>query len=85
MFDADDNPVTDPALDVCAKTLRACKKRIGATNMLNFGGFPAAALIQSWFGKVPIGTCEVTARAQSVENKAQSLRIISPWRTFGTF
>jgi lambda family phage minor tail protein L len=76
MFDADDNPVTDPALNVCAKTLKACKKRIGATNMLNFGG---------WFGRIPIGTCEVIGRVQSVENKAQSLRIISPWRTFGTF
>jgi lambda family phage minor tail protein L len=46
-FDVDDNAVTDPALDVCAKRLGSCKKRFGANNVLNFGGFPAAALIQS--------------------------------------
>lgn len=46
-FDVNDNPVTDPALDVCAKRLSSCKKRFGSTNVLNFGGFPAAALIQS--------------------------------------
>lgn len=45
-FDADDNPVTDPALDVCGKRLGSCKKRFGATSPLTFGGFPAAALIQ---------------------------------------
>lgn len=47
MFDTNDNPVTDPALDACSKTLGGCKKRFGATSVLNFGGFPAAALIQS--------------------------------------
>jgi lambda family phage minor tail protein L len=47
MFDANGNPVTDPALDICPKTLVACKARFGANNVLNFGGFPAAALIQS--------------------------------------
>jgi lambda family phage minor tail protein L len=46
-FDLNDNPVTDQALDVCAKRLGSCKKRFGSTNVLNFGGFPAAALIQS--------------------------------------
>jgi len=46
-FDVNGNPVTDPALDVCPKTLAGCKKRFGATSVLNFGGFPAAALIQS--------------------------------------
>ena len=45
-FDADDNPVTDPALDVCGKRLGSCKKRFGATSPLAFGGYPAAALIQ---------------------------------------
>lgn len=47
MFDTSDNPVADPALDSCSKTLGGCKKRFGATSVLNFGGFPAAALIQS--------------------------------------
>jgi lambda family phage minor tail protein L len=46
MFDANDQPVTDPALDVCSKRLGGCKKRFGPTNVLNFGGFPAAALTQ---------------------------------------
>ncbi|WP_036170341.1 phage minor tail protein L [Massilia sp. 9096] len=46
-FDANDQPVSDPALDVCSKRLSGCKARFGATNVLNFGGFPAAALIQS--------------------------------------
>lgn len=47
MFDANDQPVTDPALDICSKRLSGCKSRFGATGILNFGGFPAAALIQS--------------------------------------
>lgn len=46
-FDANDQSVTDPALDVCSKRLSGCKARFGATAVLNFGGFPAAALIQS--------------------------------------
>jgi lambda family phage minor tail protein L len=46
-FDLNDNPVSDSALDVCSKRLGSCKKRFGATNVLNFGGCPAAALIQS--------------------------------------
>jgi lambda family phage minor tail protein L len=46
-FNANDQPVTDPALDVCSKRLGSCKVRFGATSVLNFGGFPAAALIQS--------------------------------------
>ena len=45
-FDANDQPVTDPALDVCGKRLGSCKKRFGDTQVLNFGGFPAAALVQ---------------------------------------
>lgn len=46
LYDANDQPVTDPALDVCSKRLSGCKVRFGATNPLNFGGFPAAGLIQ---------------------------------------
>lgn len=45
-FDSNDQPVTDPALDVCGKRLGSCKKRFGDTQVLNFGGFPAAALVQ---------------------------------------
>ncbi len=45
-FDGNDNPVTDPALDTCSKRLSGCKLRFGATEVLNFGGFPAAALTQ---------------------------------------
>jgi lambda family phage minor tail protein L len=45
-FDLNDNPVSSAALDVCSKRLGSCKKRFGANNVLNFGGFPAAALIQ---------------------------------------
>lgn len=45
-FDTNDQPVTDPALDVCGKRLSSCKARFGATQVLNFGGFPAAALVQ---------------------------------------
>lgn len=46
MFDANDQPVTNPALDVCSKRMSGCKARFGATNVLNFGGFPAASLIR---------------------------------------
>lgn len=46
MFDANDLPVSNPALDVCSKRLSGCKCRFGANNLLNFGGFPAAGLIQ---------------------------------------
>lgn len=45
-FDANDTAVTDPALDVCGKRLGSCKARFGATSVLNFGGYPAAGLIQ---------------------------------------
>jgi len=41
-FDAQDNPVTDPALDKCAGRLGSCKLRFGENKQLNFGGFPAA-------------------------------------------
>jgi len=42
MFDVNGNTVTSQALDVCAKTLSACKLRFGAKNPLPFGGFPAS-------------------------------------------
>lgn len=45
-FDGNDQPVTDPALDTCSKRLSGCTARFGATEVLNFGGFPAAALTQ---------------------------------------
>lgn len=41
-FDAEDNPVTDPALDVCSRSPGGCKKRFGEFSPLPFGGFPAA-------------------------------------------
>jgi lambda family phage minor tail protein L len=47
MFDANDHSVASAALDVCSKRLTGCKARFGATNVLNFGGFPAAGLIRS--------------------------------------
>jgi lambda family phage minor tail protein L len=34
-------PTSDPALDVCAKSLTACTKRFGKTAVLPYGGFPA--------------------------------------------
>ncbi len=46
-FDIDDNPVSDPARDVCAGLVRSCKKRFGETNPLPYGGFPAAGLLRS--------------------------------------
>jgi lambda family phage minor tail protein L len=46
MFDANDNTVTDPALDVCGKRLSSCKARFGTNNVINFGGFPAAGLVR---------------------------------------
>lgn len=46
MFDSNDVSTATPALDVCSKRLAGCKARFGATQVLNFGGFPAASLIQ---------------------------------------
>lgn len=46
MFDANDDPVASSALDVCSKRLSGCKARFGENNVLNFGGFPAAGLVQ---------------------------------------
>lgn len=44
MFDKDNNPVTDPSLDQCAGTVRACKLRLGEDNELPFGGCAVATL-----------------------------------------
>lgn len=43
-FDKDNKPVADPAKDVCAGTVTACKLRFGATNELDFGGCAVASL-----------------------------------------
>jgi lambda family phage minor tail protein L len=39
--DANDNPTSDPAQDVCGKRLQSCKLRFG-TGWLPYGGFPGA-------------------------------------------
>jgi lambda family phage minor tail protein L len=44
-FDVNNNPVTDPSLDVCNGTSVACKLRFGANNIINFGSFAAAGLV----------------------------------------
>lgn len=41
-FDKHDNPVDDPALDVCSKRLSGCKCRFGEHAILPWGGFPSA-------------------------------------------
>jgi lambda family phage minor tail protein L len=46
-FDINDNPVADPARDVCAGLVRSCKKRFGENNPLPYGGFPAAGLLRT--------------------------------------
>jgi lambda family phage minor tail protein L len=38
-FDANDNPVTDPALDRCSKRTSGCECRFGVNQPLSFGGF----------------------------------------------
>ena len=43
--DAFDNPTTDPALDVCSKSLNGCTLRFGNNANLPFGGFPGAGLL----------------------------------------
>lgn len=47
MFDRDNNPVADPALDRCGGRLSSCKCRHGENNPLPYGSFPAADLIRS--------------------------------------
>lgn len=44
-FDVNNNPVSDPSLDVCSGTLSACTIRFGSGNVLNYGSFPAAGLV----------------------------------------
>ena len=46
-FDANDNPVSTAAQDVCGKRLSSCKVRFGANNPLPYGGFPAAGLTRA--------------------------------------
>lgn len=43
-FDKDNNPVSDPSLDVCAGTVTACKLRFGSDAPLDFGGCAVASL-----------------------------------------
>ncbi|WP_186079356.1 phage minor tail protein L [Burkholderia gladioli] len=38
-FDANDQPVTDPALDRCSKRISGCECRFGVNEPLSFGGF----------------------------------------------
>lgn len=40
-YDKNNQPTTDPAEDICAKTLSACKARFGY-NPIRFGGFPGS-------------------------------------------
>ncbi|HHA2879316.1 TPA: phage minor tail protein L [Stenotrophomonas maltophilia] len=46
-FDINDNPVDDPAQDVCAGLVRSCKRRFGENNELPYGGFPASGLVRT--------------------------------------
>ena len=45
MFDDEDNPTDDPALDQCKGCLSSCKLRFGENEELGFGGFPAVSLV----------------------------------------
>ena len=47
MFDRNDKPVTDPALDRCGGRLSSCKKRFGEYEPLSFGAFPGADLVRT--------------------------------------
>ena len=44
-FDKDDEPIDDPALDVCGGRVSSCKKRFGDAQPLAFGGFPGSNLL----------------------------------------
>lgn len=48
MFDKDNNPVSDPAMDYCAGTVTACKLRFGQDQELDFGGCAVASLLRSY-------------------------------------
>jgi lambda family phage minor tail protein L len=43
MFDANDQPVADPAQDRCGKKLASCKSRFGDNAVLPYGGFPGVS------------------------------------------
>lgn len=45
-FDTNDNPVANPAQDVCGKRLSSCRIRFGQYATLPYGGFPAAGLMK---------------------------------------
>jgi lambda family phage minor tail protein L len=45
--DINDQPTSDPSLDVCGGRLASCKLRFGENQPLNFGGFPAAGLLRT--------------------------------------
>lgn len=45
-FDANDNPVTTLAADICSRSVNGCKCRFGAKSPIPFGGFPAARAYQ---------------------------------------
>lgn len=48
MFDENDSPTLDPALDVCPGLIASCKKRFGENKVINFGGFPAADRLRGY-------------------------------------
>ena len=45
MFDANDNPTTNPANDVCGARYKSCKLRFG-DSPLDFGGFISSSIIK---------------------------------------
>jgi lambda family phage minor tail protein L len=45
--DINDNPTSDPSLDVCGGRVGSCKLRWGANEPLPYGSYPAASLIRS--------------------------------------
>lgn len=46
MFDKDDNPTSDPAVDQCSGTIVGCKVRFGNDAELPYGGFAAVRMIK---------------------------------------
>lgn len=47
VMDVRDRPTSDPALDNCSGTMRACWARFGRNNPIPYGSFPAAGLIRT--------------------------------------
>jgi len=43
--DVNDNPTSDPDLDVCGKRLSSCQLRFGTIAVLPYGGFPGTGLL----------------------------------------